>query len=96
MIFETHAHYDDEQFDLDREELLSSMPEHREECQRNHPGDGAYRVAVLFHDRDHATGHCQEIYSDKQVIDPCICYSLNKHNLVINITWTPSLRLCSL
>ena len=27
MIFETHAHYDDEQFDLDREELLSSMPE---------------------------------------------------------------------
>lgn len=27
MIFETHAHYDDEQFNLDREELLSSMPE---------------------------------------------------------------------
>lgn len=27
MVFETHAHYDDEQFDLDREELLSSMPE---------------------------------------------------------------------
>ena len=25
MIFETHAHYDDEQFDLDREELLQSM-----------------------------------------------------------------------
>ncbi len=27
MIFDTHAHYDDEQFDIDREELLSSMKE---------------------------------------------------------------------
>lgn len=27
MIFETHAHYDDKQFDKDREALLSSMPE---------------------------------------------------------------------
>ncbi len=27
MIFETHAHYDDEQFDMDRETLLSAMPE---------------------------------------------------------------------
>lgn len=27
MIFETHAHYDDEAFDSDREELLMSMPE---------------------------------------------------------------------
>lgn len=27
MIFDTHAHYDDKQFDLDRAELLSSMPE---------------------------------------------------------------------
>ena len=27
MYFDTHAHYDDEQFDLDRDELLSSMPE---------------------------------------------------------------------
>ena len=25
MIFDTHAHYDDEQFDADREELLMSM-----------------------------------------------------------------------
>ena len=25
MIFESHAHYDDRQFDPDREELLSSM-----------------------------------------------------------------------
>ena len=25
MIFDTHAHYDDEQFDGDREALLSSM-----------------------------------------------------------------------
>lgn len=25
MIFDTHAHYDDEQFDMDREELLGSM-----------------------------------------------------------------------
>lgn len=28
MIFETHAHYDDEAFTDDREELLSSLPEH--------------------------------------------------------------------
>lgn len=28
MIFETHAHYDDEAFDDDRESLLSSMQEH--------------------------------------------------------------------
>ncbi|MDO5589922.1 MAG: TatD family hydrolase [Lachnospiraceae bacterium] len=27
MIFDTHAHYDDEQFDTDREELLTSMEE---------------------------------------------------------------------
>ena len=27
MIFDTHAHYDDEQFDVDREELLMSMEE---------------------------------------------------------------------
>ena len=27
MIFDTHAHYDDEAFDSDREELLSSMHE---------------------------------------------------------------------
>ena len=27
MIFETHAHYDDESFDSDREELICSMPE---------------------------------------------------------------------
>lgn len=28
MIFETHAHYDDEAFDKDRDELLASLPEH--------------------------------------------------------------------
>ena len=27
MIFDTHAHYDDKQFDMDREILLASMPE---------------------------------------------------------------------
>ena len=27
MIFDTHAHYDDEAFDADREALLSSLPE---------------------------------------------------------------------
>lgn len=27
MIFDTHAHYDDEQFDADREELLMSIEE---------------------------------------------------------------------
>lgn len=31
MIFDTHAHYDDEQFDLDREELLGSL-------EKNHIG----------------------------------------------------------
>ena len=41
MIFDTHAHYDDEQFDTDRDELLSSMaaggigtkPQHIGECR---------------------------------------------------------------
>ena len=28
MIFETHAHYDDEAFDQDREALLNSMEAH--------------------------------------------------------------------
>ncbi|WP_432630673.1 TatD family hydrolase [Brotaphodocola sp.] len=28
MIFDTHAHYDDEAFDDDRDELLRSLPEH--------------------------------------------------------------------
>lgn len=27
MIFDSHAHYDDQQFDIDREELLQSLPE---------------------------------------------------------------------
>lgn len=27
MIFDSHAHYDDKQFDIDREELLASLPE---------------------------------------------------------------------
>ena len=29
MIFESHAHYDDEAFDEDRETLLKSLPENR-------------------------------------------------------------------
>ena len=29
MIFDTHAHYDDKQFDTDREELLASMQDSR-------------------------------------------------------------------
>lgn len=28
MLFDTHAHYDDEQFDGDRQTLLASLPEH--------------------------------------------------------------------
>ena len=28
MLFDTHAHYDDERFDADRDTLLASMPEH--------------------------------------------------------------------
>ena len=27
MIFDTHAHYDDKQFDEDRDQILSSMQE---------------------------------------------------------------------
>ena len=27
MIFDSHAHYDDRQFDIDRKELLESLPE---------------------------------------------------------------------
>ncbi len=32
MIFETHAHYDDEAFDQDRDELIASMPDNGIEC----------------------------------------------------------------
>ena len=35
MIFDTHAHYDDEQFDEDREELLNSMQTHGVEAVTN-------------------------------------------------------------
>lgn len=35
MIFDTHAHYDDEQFDEDREELLNSMQIHGVEAVTN-------------------------------------------------------------
>lgn len=28
LIFDTHAHYDDDRFDTDRDELLASLPEH--------------------------------------------------------------------
>ena len=27
LLFDTHAHYDDEQFDADRDALLASMPQ---------------------------------------------------------------------
>ena len=35
MIFDTHSHYDDEQFDEDREELLNSMQTHGVEAVTN-------------------------------------------------------------
>lgn len=35
MIFDTHAHYDDEQFDEDRDELLTSMKAHGVEAVTN-------------------------------------------------------------
>lgn len=35
MIFDTHAHYDDEAFDGDRDELLRSLPEHGIEAAVN-------------------------------------------------------------
>ena len=35
MIFETHAHYDDEAFDEDRETLLASMQQNMIGCLVN-------------------------------------------------------------
>lgn len=35
MIFDTHAHYDDEAFDLDRDELLTQLKEHGIEAVTN-------------------------------------------------------------
>ena len=35
MIFDTHAHYDDEQFDTDREALLASFPDQGIGCVVN-------------------------------------------------------------
>lgn len=39
MIFETHAHYDDEAFDTDREELLAALPENGIRCAVNVAAD---------------------------------------------------------
>lgn len=35
MIFDTHAHYDDEAFDLDRDEMLTQLKEHGIEAVTN-------------------------------------------------------------
>lgn len=35
MIFDTHAHYDDEAFDLDRDEMLTQLKEHEIEAVTN-------------------------------------------------------------
>lgn len=47
MIFESHAHYDDKQFDPDREELLSSMEENGVERIINVGSDFASCKATL-------------------------------------------------
>ena len=41
MFFDTHAHYDDERFDPDREGLLASLPEKRVGCLVNCGSDAA-------------------------------------------------------
>lgn len=47
MIFDTHAHYDDEAFDEDRDELLKSLTEHRIEAVVNIGSDLAGVEATL-------------------------------------------------
>lgn len=47
MIFDTHAHYDDEAFDQDREVLLGSFPEHGIEAAVNIGADLAGTQATL-------------------------------------------------
>lgn len=52
MYFDTHAHYDDPDFDEDREELLSSMPENGVELILNPGSDGpSSQAAVNFSNR---------------------------------------------
>lgn len=51
MIFDTHAHYDDEQFDKDREELLNSMTD---------KGVGAIvNVSAAYESFEHVVGMAQ-------------------------------------
>lgn len=47
MIFDTHAHYDDEAFDKDREGLLNSLTEHRIEAVVNIGADIKSTKATL-------------------------------------------------
>lgn len=52
MLFDTHAHYDDERFDGDRDELLSSMPENNVGLILNPGCDlASSRKAVSFANR---------------------------------------------
>lgn len=47
MIFDSHAHYDDEAFDIDREELLTGMTEQGVECIVNASSSIASLEATL-------------------------------------------------
>lgn len=47
MIFDTHAHYDDEEFEADRDALLKSLPEHGIEAAVNVAADLASTERTL-------------------------------------------------
>ena len=47
MIFDTHAHYDDEAFDEDRDSLLKSLPENGTESAVNVSSNIALVQATL-------------------------------------------------
>lgn len=55
LIFDTHAHYDDNAFNNDREELLSSLPQKGIGCVIDVASDGKSieRVTKLAHDYDY-------------------------------------------
>ena len=58
MIFDTHAHYDDSQFDADREEVLAGLPAAgvTRICDVSASADSLARVRAIADSHDFAYG----------------------------------------
>ena len=63
MIFDSHAHYDSEQFDADRDELLGSVLPQKGVC-------GVIQMSADFESLEQARACVAESFDVKR-IDPC-------------------------